>query len=134
MQEGANVAVEGTVAARKGTASASRARAVIRCWWTEQLDIPRGRGDGRVGTPSARGGDSLIAMDRGGVKSWYLYDGHGSVRMRWRTVRGETTDVDVRRMGRDDVAHGRDGERLSARERFDRTTELYRARWIRGRS
>ena len=28
-----------------------------------------------------RGGDSLINMNRGGVKSYYLFDGHGSVRM-----------------------------------------------------
>ena len=39
-----------------------------------------------------RGGDSLIAMDRGGTKSWYLYDGHGSVRM-LASDTGQTTDT-----------------------------------------
>ena len=41
---------------------------------------------------STRGSDSLIAMDRGGAKSWYLYDGHGSVRMLANGT-GQTTDA-----------------------------------------
>ena len=76
-----------------------------------------------------RGGDSLIAMDRGGTKSWYLYDGHGSVRMLANDT-GRTTDTwSYDAWGETTSRTGvTENDYQYAGERFDRTTELYQLR------
>ena len=80
-----------------------------------------------------RGGDGLIAMDRGGAKSWYLYDGHGSVRMLANGT-GQTTDTwTYDAWGETTSRTGvTENDYLYAGERFDQTTELYqlRARYL----
>ena len=113
--------------------------------------MPRQRGNGAacrgkrsaqhsgLGSPEelaaclTRGGDGLIAMDRGGVKSWYLYDGHGSVRMLANGA-GQTTDTwTYDAWGETTSRTGvTENDYLYAGERFDRTTELYqlRARYL----
>ena len=76
-----------------------------------------------------RGGDSLITLDRGGTKSWYLYDGHGSVRMLANGT-GQTTDTwSYDAWGETTSRTGvTENDYQYAGERFDRTTELYQLR------
>ena len=68
-------------------------------------------------------------MDRGGTKSWYLYDGHGSVRM-LANYTGQTTDTwTYDAWGETTSRTGvTENDYLYAGERFDRTTELYQLR------
>ncbi|MBQ7262124.1 MAG: hypothetical protein IJR14_00240, partial [Synergistaceae bacterium] len=76
-----------------------------------------------------RGGDVLISMSRGNAKSWYLFDGHGSVRMladaSGQITDGWTYDAWGELTSRTGVT---ENAYLYAGERFDRTTELYQLR------
>ena len=86
-------------------------------------------GTGTLRAFYTRGGDGLIAMDRGGTKSWYLYDGHGSVRMLANGT-GQTTDTwTYDAWGETTSRTGvTENDYQYAGERFDQTTELYQLR------
>jgi RHS repeat-associated protein len=80
-----------------------------------------------------RGGNTLISMNRGGVKSYYLFDGHGSVRMLANESNFITDTWNFDAYGEITFSTGvTENDYLYAGERFDRTTELYhlRARYM----
>lgn len=80
-----------------------------------------------------RGGDTLINMNRGGAKSYYLFDGQGSVRMLANEANLITDTWDFNAWGETTFRSGvTDNDYLYAGERFDKTTELYhlRARYM----
>ena len=134
VQEGANVAVEEYGYDWKGNRiRKSREGNTVRYLvdtnnWISHV-VAETDGTGTLRAFYTRGGDSLIAMDRGGVKSWYLYDGHGSVRMLANGM-GQTTDTwTYDAWGETTSRTGvTENDYLYAGERFDRTTELYQLR------
>lgn len=134
VQEGANVAVEEYVYDWKGNRiRKSREGNTVRYLvdtnnWISHV-VAETDGSGTLRAFYTRGGDSLIAMDRGGTKSWYLYDGHGSVRM-LASDTGQTTDTWTYDAWGDTTSRTgvTENDYLYAGERFDRTTELYQLR------
>jgi RHS repeat-associated protein len=80
-----------------------------------------------------RGGDTLINMNRAGTKSYYLFDGYGSVRMLASESNFITDTWNFDAWGEITFHTGvTENDYLYAGERFDQTTELYhlRARYM----
>jgi RHS repeat-associated protein len=86
-------------------------------------------GTGALKAFYTRGGDTLISMNHGGVKSYYLFDGHGSVRMLANEANFITDTWNFDAYGEITFSTGvTENDYLYAGERFDRTTELYHLR------
>gem|GEM_PF-289106 len=80
-----------------------------------------------------RGGDALIHMVRTGVKSYYLYDGHGSVRMLANENNAITDTYSYNAYGELTFRTGvTENDYLYASEQLDAMTQLYylRARYM----
>ena len=134
IQEGANVAVEEYKYDWKGNRiRKSRELDAVNYLvdtnnWISHV-VAETDGTGTLLAFYTRGGDGLISMARGNVKSWYLFDGHGSVRM-LANGSGLVTDTwDFDAWGEVTARTGvTENDYLYAGERFDRTTELYQLR------
>jgi RHS repeat-associated protein len=86
-------------------------------------------GSGALKAFYTRGGDILIHMNRAGTKSYYLFDGHGSVRMLANEANFVTDTWNFDAWGEITFHTGvTENDYLYAGERFDRTTELYQLR------
>ena len=90
-------------------------------------------GSGALQVFYTRGDDVLIHMDRAGVKSYYLYDGHGSVRMLANENNFITDTYTYNAYGELTFRTGvTENDYLYAGEKFDAMTQLYylRARYM----
>jgi RHS repeat-associated protein len=138
IQEGANVAVEEYGYDWRGNRiRKSRELDTVKYLvdtnnWISHV-VAETDGTGALKAFYTRGGDTLISMNRGGVKSYYLFDGHGSVRMLANESNFITDTWNFDAYGEIMFSTGvTENDYLYAGERFDRTTELYhlRARYM----
>ena len=134
IQEGANVAVEEYGYDWQGNRiRKSKEQDTVKYLvdtnnWISHV-VAETNGAGALNAFYTRGGDALIHMDRTGTKSYYLFDGHGSVRMLANEANFITDTWNFDAWGEITFHTGvTENDYLYAGERFDQTTELYQLR------